>query len=78
MVDNRSASTAQKGVFLLISHHDSSADKDATLADAGDSESDNTITYEKNTGLVQVEGLQVTRKGTPLLKQDLTIRVIAP
>ena len=38
----------------------------------------NTITYEKNTGLVQVEGLQVTRKGTPLLKQDLTIRVIAP
>ena len=36
-----------KGVFLLISHHDSSADKDATLADAGDTESDSTITYEK-------------------------------
>ena len=41
------AKPAKKGVFLLISHHDSSADKDATLADAGDSESDNTITYEK-------------------------------
>ncbi|MBO7619734.1 MAG: hypothetical protein J6T06_04430 [Victivallales bacterium] len=39
--------TSKKGVFLLISHHDSSADKDATLANAGDSESDNTITYEK-------------------------------
>ena len=34
-------------MFLLISHHDSTADKDATLADAGDTESDNTITYEK-------------------------------
>ena len=41
------AKPAKKGVFLLISHHDSSADKDATLANAGDSESDNTITYEK-------------------------------
>ncbi len=41
------AKPAQKGVFLLISHHDSSADKDAALADAGDTESDNTITYEK-------------------------------
>ena len=39
--------SSKKGVFLLISHHDSSADKDATLADAGDSESDDTITYEK-------------------------------
>ena len=39
--------STKKGVFLLISHHDSSADKDATLADAGDTESDNTITYEK-------------------------------
>ena len=39
--------TSKKGVFLLISHHDSSADKDATLADAGDTESDSTITYEK-------------------------------
>ncbi len=39
--------TTKNGVFLLISHHDSSADKDATLADAGDTESDNTITYEK-------------------------------
>jgi len=39
--------TSKKGVFLLISHHDSSADKDATLANAGDSESDSTITYEK-------------------------------
>ena len=38
---------SEEGVFLLISHHDSSADKDATLADAGDTESDNTITYEK-------------------------------
>ncbi len=41
------AKPAKKGVFLLISHHDSSADKDAALADAGDTESDNTITYEK-------------------------------
>ncbi len=41
------AKPAKKGVFLLISHHDSTADKDATLADAGDTESDNTITYEK-------------------------------
>ena len=39
--------STKKGVFLLISHHDSSADKDATLADAGDTESDSTITYEK-------------------------------
>ena len=39
--------SSKKGVFLLISHHDSSADKDATLADAGDTESDSTITYEK-------------------------------
>ena len=39
--------SSKKGVFLLISHHDSSADKDATLANAGDTESDNTITYEK-------------------------------
>lgn len=36
-----------KGVFLLISHHDSKAKADADLADAGDSEDDDTITYEK-------------------------------
>ncbi len=39
----------------------------------------NQITYDKDTGLVQVQGLQVTRNDTtPLLTQDLTIRVIAP
>ena len=37
-----------------------------------------TITYKKDTGLVQVQGLQVTRNGVSLLQQDLTIRVIAP
>ena len=37
-----------------------------------------TITYEETTGLVQVKKLQVARDGTPILTQDLTIRVIAP
>ncbi len=37
-----------------------------------------TITYEETTGLVQVKNLQVARNGTPILTQDLTIRVIAP
>lgn len=36
------------------------------------------ITYDKDTGLVQVKDLQVTRNDTPLLTQNLTIRVIAP
>lgn len=39
------------------------------------------ITYEKDKGLVQVEGLEVIRdttQKTSMLKQNLTIRVIAP
>ena len=36
------------------------------------------ITYEETTGLIQVENLQVARNGTPILRQNLTIRVIAP
>ena len=38
---------SKEGVFLLISHHDSSAKKDATLAAPGASETNDTITYEK-------------------------------
>lgn len=37
------------------------------------------ITYDKNTGLIKVKDLEVTRNDdTSLLKQDFTIRVIAP